>query len=256
MARCNCAGEGCRCRLVQGEGVTITGAGTARDPWVVSAEGAGAGGASGWAPGDLKDTVAPSTPAGWLECNGQAVGRSSYPNLYAAIGSQWGQGDGFSTFNLPDFSGRTRVGAGPGYALAGGGGAERVTLTEANLPAHKHTMAHTHTINHDHGSFLTATGEGKHSHAGDLKVQSVPIGKDEAGNNSQSVARGPDAPQNDGVTNPLTWAAGGEHRHTVNVPNFGGSSGQSSTQSTGIVGQGASFSNMPPYRVVRVLIKT
>ena len=255
MARCNCAGEGCRCRIEQGAGVTITGAGTARDPWVISAEG-GDGGASGWAPGDLKDTAASGTPAGWLECNGNAVGREAYAALYAAIGTQWGPGDGFSTFNLPDFSGRVRVGVGPGYALAAGGGQASVTLTVANLPVHSHSMAHDHSIAHDHGSFQTATGEGKHNHNGDLKIQSVNLGKDDAGNNVQSVARGGGPPSGDGVTNPLTWAAGGEHRHTVNVPSFSGRSSGSSAANTGSTGSGSAFSNLPPYRAVRVLIKT
>ena len=44
-------------------------------------------------------------PAGWLLCDGSAVSRSEYISLYNAIGVAWGEGDGGSTFNLPDLRG-------------------------------------------------------------------------------------------------------------------------------------------------------
>lgn len=44
-------------------------------------------------------------PAGWLLCDGRDVSRSEYLNLYNAIGSSWGNGDGSTTFNLPDLRG-------------------------------------------------------------------------------------------------------------------------------------------------------
>ena len=43
-----------------------------------------------------------SVPAGYLLCNGSAVGRATYPKLYAAIGTTYGIGDGSTTFNLPN----------------------------------------------------------------------------------------------------------------------------------------------------------
>lgn len=48
---------------------------------------------------------AENIPAGWLLCDGSAVSRSTYINLYNAIGVAWGTGDGASTFNLPDLRG-------------------------------------------------------------------------------------------------------------------------------------------------------
>lgn len=47
----------------------------------------------------------PTAPAQWLVCNGQAVSRTEYPNLFAAIGTMYGAGDGSTTFNLPDYRG-------------------------------------------------------------------------------------------------------------------------------------------------------
>ena len=46
-----------------------------------------------------------TAPTGWLECNGSAVSRSGYANLFAAIGTTFGAGDGSTTFNLPDTRG-------------------------------------------------------------------------------------------------------------------------------------------------------
>lgn len=48
---------------------------------------------------------ADKVPAGWLLCDGRAVSRSEYQNLYNAIGVGWGVGDGSTTFNLPDLRG-------------------------------------------------------------------------------------------------------------------------------------------------------
>lgn len=44
-------------------------------------------------------------PEGWLLCDGSAINRSEYANLYSAIGVCWGTGDGSTTFNLPDLRG-------------------------------------------------------------------------------------------------------------------------------------------------------
>lgn len=46
-----------------------------------------------------------SAPSGWLKCNGAAVSRTAYADLFAAIGTAFGIGDGFNTFNLPDLRG-------------------------------------------------------------------------------------------------------------------------------------------------------
>lgn len=52
-------------------------------------------------------------PAGWLECNGAAISRTTYPLLFAAIGTTWGAGDGSTTFTLPDFRNRLLAGEYP-----------------------------------------------------------------------------------------------------------------------------------------------
>lgn len=81
-------------------------------------------------------------PAHWLICNGQLVSRTTYADLFAAIGTTYGVGDGSSTFAVPDFRGRAPVlyGAGPDrtWTLGQQGGEETHALSIAELPAHTH----------------------------------------------------------------------------------------------------------------------
>jgi len=70
-----------------------------------------------------------SVPSGYLECNGQAVSRSTYSALFAIVGTTYGAGDGSSTFNVPDLQDRCVVSKSNNKALASTGGAETVTKT-------------------------------------------------------------------------------------------------------------------------------
>jgi microcystin-dependent protein len=69
-------------------------------------------GSSGTFPGKIDMTATTTAPQGWLICDGSAVSRETYANLYTAIGVTYGNGDGTTTFNLPDLRGRTPIGAG------------------------------------------------------------------------------------------------------------------------------------------------
>jgi len=84
-------------------------------------------------------------PKGWAFCDGQIMSISQNTALFSLLGTFYG-GDGRSTFALPDMQGRVPVmqGQGPGLSLYNqgqSGGAETVTLTTANLPAHSHSMS-------------------------------------------------------------------------------------------------------------------
>ena len=57
------------------------------------------------AAGTLAFFVVNSTPSGWLKCNGATVSRTTYADLFAAIGTAYGAGDGSTTFGLPDCRG-------------------------------------------------------------------------------------------------------------------------------------------------------
>lgn len=84
-------------------------------------------------------------PAGYLECNGQAVSRTTYAALFAVIGTTFGVGDGSTTFNVPDIAGRviagkeavatrlTAAASGVNGAAVGAAGGNQL------LHAHQHT---------------------------------------------------------------------------------------------------------------------
>lgn len=56
--------------------------------------------------GSLMHYAGKTAPDGWLICDGRAVSRTAYADLFAAIGTLYGAGDGSTTFNLPNPSGR------------------------------------------------------------------------------------------------------------------------------------------------------
>ena len=66
--------------------------------------------------GTIKMFAGSVAPDGWLLCNGQAVSRTTYSKLFNVIGTTYGEGDGSTTFNVPDLRGRTPVGVGTGTA--------------------------------------------------------------------------------------------------------------------------------------------
>jgi len=118
--------------------------------------------------GEIKMFAGSSEPEGWVFCDGSAydgTASGAYNNLFDVIGTTYGNGGGGSNmFNVPDMRGRVAAGmddmngsAGTGGGNAGrlttgtlgaSGGSETMTIAEANLPTH------THTINHGHADDL------------------------------------------------------------------------------------------------------
>ena len=70
-----------------------------------------------------------SVPSGFLECDGAAVSRTTYADLFAIVGTTYGVGDGSTTFNVPDLQDNVPVGKSNNKALASTGGANTVTST-------------------------------------------------------------------------------------------------------------------------------
>jgi hypothetical protein len=62
--------------------------------------------------GDIKASVRGENHGHWFLCNGQAISRETYADLYAIIGTNFGAGDGVTTFNLPDYRGKFLRGLG------------------------------------------------------------------------------------------------------------------------------------------------
>ena len=95
-----------------------------------------------------------SPPTGWLLCDGSSLLRTDYARLFTAIGTTWGSADG-THFNVPDYRGRTLIGAGTGSGLTARTigtqniGEETHQLTTGELASHSHTISdggHTHTL--------------------------------------------------------------------------------------------------------------
>ena len=79
-----------------------------------------------------------TAPANWLICDGSAVSRTAYADLFAVIGTKYGEGDGSTTFNLPNLKGRVPVGldgSDTDFKPIGKTGGEKAhTLTVYELP--------------------------------------------------------------------------------------------------------------------------
>lgn len=89
--------------------------------------------------GEIRMFAGNFAPAGWMFCEGQLLPISENETLFQLIGTTYG-GDGQSTFALPDLRGRVPIHQGNGFILAETGGAEEITLTVNQIPAHSHPM--------------------------------------------------------------------------------------------------------------------
>jgi microcystin-dependent protein len=89
--------------------------------------------------GEIRMFAGNFAPAGWMFCEGQLLPISENETLFQLIGTTFG-GDGESTFALPDLRGRIPIHQGNGFILAETGGAEEITLTTAQIPAHSHAV--------------------------------------------------------------------------------------------------------------------
>jgi len=124
--------------------------------------------------GVVLDYWGSTPPEDFLFAAGQEVSRSTYAALFAVIGTSAGEGDGSTTFNLPDYRGRvgagrenmatpatTRLNTLSSSTLGATGGAQTHTLTEAQMPVHNHSVTdpgHTHSESRAVLSGTTASG--------------------------------------------------------------------------------------------------
>lgn len=107
-----------------------------------------------WLPGMMVDWCSTTAPAGFLLCDGSTISQSTYPLLYAAIGTTYNTGgESAGTRRLPDFRGRSSMGNGTGTGLTARTigarlGEENHILTTGEMPSHDHsTFAQPTSVN-------------------------------------------------------------------------------------------------------------
>jgi len=188
-----------------------------------------------------------TAPNGWLICNGDAVSRSAYSDLFKIIGTTYGVGNSNSTFTLPDMRGRCPIGVGTGASLTArtlgsNVGAETATLAETNLPSHTHTATvGTQSANHTH----TGTSGGQsadHTHYfSHTAGTSGSYGLMDSATASSSGQ-------------PSTGGISADHTHSTTTGNESANHTHSVTNSN--TGSGTAFGIMSPSIVVNFIIKT
>ncbi len=168
-------------------------------------------------------------PDGWLLCDGRAINRSEYPELFNTITVNWGGGDLSTTFNLPDLRGQFLRGL-DGDAnvdldkstrtekyIGGSSGNNVGSYQLGAFEVHSHTGLIGYNGNHNHtGSTSTA---GAHAHDIPLNsgngIESVNTGA-ESGTNSVSTST------NGSHSHSLSINYNGTHTHDVSIYNSGG----------------------------------
>lgn len=187
--------------------------------------------------GAMLEYAGSTAPTGYLLCYGQAISRTDYAALFAAISTAYGVGDGSTTFNVPDRRGRVSAGkdnmggsaasrltaplvAPNGETLGAVGGFQTIGLEVADLPAHGHAV----------GTLATASA-GAHTHDLSLTTATVDVG----------AAVSVETADVNKLANQTALSAGA-HTHTL-------------TGSTADTGSGSAHDNVQPTLVNNVIIR-
>lgn len=225
--------------------------------------------------------ISAKVPSGWLLCDGREVSRADYAKLFDVIGVAYGEGNGSTTFNIPDLRGRFPLGLSTSYMLGQTGGETSHILTTNEMPSHTHTQnghnhavtvnsggSHTHTAttssNGSHSHSGTTASAGAHTHQQNIATQS---GGSAAANtdydgwysNANVVSQGINTASAGAHTHSFSTNSTGGHTHTLTTSSSGSHNHSGSVGSTTATNQntggGQAHNNMPPYLVVNYIIK-
>jgi microcystin-dependent protein len=167
-----------------------------------------------------------AAPLNWLICDGAAVSRATFAARFGVIGTNFGVGDGTTTFNLPDLRARAPRGVSPAYPIGTNGGADSHAILAANVPPH------THAVDHNHASFNSA-------------------GTDPAVGSAVTASQtGSDTGTGAVVINTGGLTAISTHVHVVDVPNFVGVSGNGAPALAG-----TALDTRDPYQALNFIIR-
>lgn len=168
-----------------------------------------------------------TAPSGFLLCDGSAVSRTTYADLFAITGVLYGAGNGTTTFNLPDLRGRVAVG------VDNMGGSDAGRLSSANTlgtagGAETHTLSAAETPSHTHSFSAATSTDGAHTHS-------------TKGEDGDGIAGSANTYHVSG-SGAQTGASAGSHSHTV-------------SGTTGSAGSGGAHNNMQPFITLNYIIK-
>lgn len=184
--------------------------------------------------GTILPFAASHAPEGFLICDGRAVSRTTYADLFNVIGTTYGGGNGTTTFNLPDLRDEFLRGASP----------TRPVGTEEGWM----TGSHTHTANigsaGEHAHSITVNAAGGHTHtasASSVANHTHSITVNSAGNHSHSISESVAGAHNHSVTinsagahsHSVKESHAGRHTHSITVANAGNHTHSGTTSSAG-----------------------
>lgn len=206
--------------------------------------------------GEIKMYGGDSAPTGWLLCNGAAVSRTTYADLFAVLSTTYGVGDGSGTFNVPNFGGRVPVGVGtsavsdtagstPTYSRGNTGGKIDVKLTgpESGIASHEHDAyiyndSHYHVFPGD-DQLSTLSGQGGWTNRTTATALDYDADSTVDDDDNGSIYK-----TSDNVTNTGAKVRGAD------------GSGTDNKTSTETATAAESHENMMPYLAVNYIIKT
>ena len=193
--------------------------------------------------GAIKPWGKSTAPAGYVLCDGTAISRTTYADLFAVIASTYGAGNGSTTFNVPDLQGKMPQGYdGSTYNLAGTGGANTVTVsvTDNQSVSSTDTLAVSVTGSISNTSLSTAQ-LGSHTHT----YSAFNYNPEHGGHGADGASS---------LTSKGSGSAGSGTGHTHSHTLSGTLTGNITTSLTGAVT--ASGTNaFSPYVVVNYIIK-
>lgn len=201
-----------------------------------------------------------TAPEGWLMCDGSAISRNDYADLYSVIGTTYGNGNGSTSFNIPDLRGRTIFGKdnmggnaanrltttggiSANNTLGASGGNQNISLTTSNLPSHNHTFT---------GSQST-TSTNSHTH----NYQDAYFAENFSGGTGGNARYGTSA--NTDTDNNFYWRTS-SNQHSTSPSNISTTSTDHNHTVTaagtiGNTGSGTAFSPLNPAIVLNYIIK-
>ena len=211
--------------------------------------------------GMIVDYGGTAAPSGWLLCEGAIVNQSSYPLLFAVVGTAFNTGgEGGTQFRLPDFRSRSAVHPSAVQVRGATGGNADLKAHSHTQNSHIHTMGtHTHTMNHNHPS--ATTNSDTHNHT--LLANGIAADYVDIPNYAmfRNLAAGSDfygALGQNRIDFPTT--ATDEHSHSLDLPSYSGNTGpidpgdtNSATATNNSTGAGTD--NYHPYLLVKKIIK-